>query len=158
MEKIALSKIFPKEEIFFFSPKRINQSISVFLPSSGMSDSPKQATSGFFMSIEDFLNHISQREIGVRDNTGDSGMVFLTFLTFFRDFSYKFCFTNGFQVFRPLSPVTGTALYKYCFFDILFVFYILTYTISTLKSSTFSVNLRNCRTSNNASQPRDFVS
>jgi hypothetical protein len=54
----------------------------------------------------------------VRDNTGDSGMVFRAFLTFFRDFSYKFCFTNGFQVFRPLSPVTGTALYKDCFFDI----------------------------------------
>ena len=70
------------------------------------------------MSVEDFPNQIYQREIGVRDNTGDPGLVFRAFLTFRRDFSYKFGFTNGLQVFRPISPVTGAALDKDCFFDI----------------------------------------
>ena len=60
---------------------------------------------GFFVSIEDFFNHVSQGEIGVRDNTGDSGLVLRAFLTGFRNFSDKFGFANGFQVLGPDSPV-----------------------------------------------------
>ena len=90
----------------FFSQPRNHQYVPVFIPRPGVADPPEQTTSGFFVGVEDFLNQISQREIGMRDNAGDSGLVFWAFLTFLSDFSYKFGFTNGFQVFGSVSPVT----------------------------------------------------